>query len=103
MQDKEANRRESFCEDVNKLLMGRKIGYIDDVIRLVLANNVERNVDMFCLLMLLEIVNKTYGRLVVGEERSRIRLRITKLLEKMACPKELLGGHMSGKILSFSC
>ena len=68
----------------------------------MLANNVERNVDMFCLLMLLRIANKTYGRLVVREEWSGVRLRITKLLEKAARPKELLGGHMSGKILSFS-
>ena len=67
--------------------MSGEIRNVEITIRLVFADDMERNIDVLGFLMLLRIANKADGQLIIGEERGRVRLWVTKLGKKTPLPK----------------
>ena len=67
--------------------MSRKIRNVKIAICLILPDNMKRNIDVFRFLVLLEIADEADGWLIVGEERSRVRLWIAEFVKKTELPK----------------
>ena len=67
--------------------MSGEIRNVEITIRLVFTDDMKRNIDVLGFLMLLRIANKADGRLIIREERGRIRLWVTKLVKKTPLPK----------------
>ena len=60
--------RQSLCENVSKLLMGRKIRDVNITISLMLPDDMKGVINVFRFLVLLGVVDKADGQLIIGEQ-----------------------------------